>query len=135
MNAPLSWAEDLNLDIPEIDVQHRRQVELLDALRQAVDEGADPATCRDRFEQFLIFTQGHFSLEEAMLRRIDYPEYDAHRAEHDKLIRQLIDLQAELDHEQQIPPLLAALMTWLKDWLTEHIRTWDHRYREAMQAS
>ncbi|MBI3592188.1 MAG: hemerythrin family protein, partial [Nitrospirae bacterium] len=68
----------------------------------------------------------HFANEENMMKTHAYPDYLKHKAEHDNLTKQALDLQKQ--HKEGKPVLTIELMTFLKNWLSNHIMGTDKKY-------
>ena len=61
----------------------------------------------------------HFNDEEALIRSIDYPDYEAHRALHDALMDKVWGLFVRCNEGS--PDLSIELLVFLNDWLVDHI--------------
>ena len=62
------------------------------------------------------------------MRILDYPDYERHKQEHDKLLAQLTDLHIKL--EKGKGAIGFELAFFLKGWITQHILEGDQRYAE-----
>jgi hemerythrin-like metal-binding protein len=67
----------------------------------------------------------HFNRENALMDRYGYPERREHRSEHGMLLCSVETYHANLAANDQ--PITKEVVRYLKDWLTSHIRTADHR--------
>jgi hemerythrin-like metal-binding protein len=80
-------------------------------------------------------TREHFVSEQALMQRWSYPGYDAHAAEHRRLLEELRSLASGPGNGG--PDVSEALVASVRKWLTDHIRVMDHalaRYlRERLQ--
>jgi hemerythrin len=72
-----------------MDGEHRVQVGLLSALRDAVTEGRAETEVNEILEQLVDYTKVHFMSEELLMRLYQYPHYEAHVAEHDRMVEQI----------------------------------------------
>jgi hemerythrin-like metal-binding protein len=115
--------DSLKLDIPEIDCQHERLIGLINLLHEAMVQGAGRAVLDERLSQLLVHTQEHFSYEEQLMLQHNYPEIDAHRVEHHRLLQHLLDL---IDRYKNGDLLLSfAIVLELKGWAVVHIEKSD----------
>ena len=73
------------------------------------------------------YTKAHFASEEHLLSRHKYAQYEAHKAEHDALARQLLDVQAKYRGGASAA-LTMEEMNLLQDWLVTHITGADRAY-------
>lgn len=119
----ITLEDRLRLDIPEVDSQHEELIELVNGLHSALLEGADK-TARDGFlSQLLDCTRSHCAYEEELMSRYDYPGYQAHKAEHDRLTQNLVDLVERYQRGELL--LSIAVVMELKCWATIHIEKSD----------
>ena len=75
----------LRLNIPEIDAQHQRLIELVNRLHEALLGGAEREVRDSLLSQLMEGTQNHCADEEELMLRYGYPESKAHKSEHDRL--------------------------------------------------
>jgi hemerythrin len=117
-----------------VEAEHRVQLGLLRALRQALERGdADRSISGALARQLLEYSEVHFLSEQLLMRLYAYPGYDDHLLEHDRLIDRL---QATL-REWQKGELSEAgqLLDGLEDWLLSHMTTSDDRLEQYLVAS
>ena len=81
--------QDIGVGFDQIDGEHRVQVGLLSALRHAVTEGRAETEVNEILEQLIDYTKVHFMSEELLMRLYQYPHYEAHVAEHDRMVEQI----------------------------------------------
>jgi hemerythrin len=62
--------------------------------------------------------RAQFELEEALMRRLDYPELAAHAAQHQTLLDRLIGRSMDVGKGYMNKPAIAALM---RDWCERHV--------------
>jgi len=115
--------DGLRLDIPEIDSQHETMIRLINQLHETMLQGADKAVLDGILLQLLETTQTHFSFEEQLMSQYNYPEYEVHKSEHNRLIQHLKDL-AEEYHKGELL-LSFAIELDLKGWAMVHIEEFD----------
>jgi len=81
----------------------------------------------DILNRLVKYTVIHFNHEEEYMKLYDYPDYDSHRKEHLELTTQVQDFSKRLAEGKSSFSL--ELMTFLKDWLTNHILGTDMKYK------
>lgn len=113
----------LRLNLPEIDSQHEKLIELVNTLHGAMVGGADKATRDSLLTQLLEHTRNHCAYEEELMSRYGYPGYQEHKSEHDKLTQHLVDLIARYQSGELL--LSVAVVMELKGWATIHIEKSD----------
>jgi hemerythrin len=118
--ALIAWRKEFDTGVAEVDHEHRELVALINRLADEVAAGAD----RERIRAFLgeVFARiaAHFALEESIMRKHEYDEYEAHKAEHETLLDDIRDImdEAETDYTE-------ALSTTVGDWFVGHFKTKD----------
>lgn len=121
----LTWKSEYSVGIEAVDFEHREMIELLNALYDELKDKSDP----DAIEQFLgdihATISAHFALEERVMQRSAYSEFEAHKDDHEELLDQIRDLMDTfiLDSESGI----ALLQERLSDWFSVHFSTFDAR--------
>lgn len=127
----LDSPDELRLGVPEIDAQHARQVDLVRAFRDAVEQQHDAALAARILDQLRNYTAGHFGAEQALMRQHAYPAYEAHVHEHERLLEHLDRLQAGLSADTPRSALLLAEALTL--WLTIHVQTMDRAFASHLR--
>ena len=119
------WGDILSVEVDEIDEDHRKLVNIFNILNHSVAEGESPEYLAAVLEELINCTVWHFSHEERLMLKHGYPEMEAHKVEHQALIRSARKLQQEL--LQVNKPVAEEEIVFLERWLTEHILTFDMR--------
>ena len=115
--------DNLKLDIPEIDSQHEALISLINLLHETMLQGADKASLDGLLSQLLEHTQTHFAYEEGLMSRYNYPGYEAHKSEHERLMQHLLDLTDRYKNGDLL--LSFAVVLELKGWALVHIEKSD----------
>ena len=115
--------DDLKLNIPEIDSQHEVLIGLVNQLHETMLQGADRAALDGLLSQLLEHTQTHFAYEEQLMSQYNYPEYEAHKSEHNRLMAHLVDLAKRYNNGELL--LSFAIVLELKGWAVVHIEKSD----------
>ena len=115
--------DSLKLNIPEIDSQHETLIRLINRLHETMLQGADRAALDELLSQLLEHTRTHFAYEEQLMSQYEYPEYAAHKSEHNSLMQQLSDLAGRYKDGELL--LSFAVVLELKGWATVHIEKFD----------
>lgn len=124
----MKWPDEYNIGIEKVDSQHRKLFRMLVQLKQSFAKDEDSAKAL----RFLVdYTKEHFSSEEALMQEIDYPEYEAHRKIHQRLIDQVTDILTGLKSGDRLDP--PSLIRFLTDWLLTHIGEEDRQIGVFMQ--
>lgn len=120
------WTDDFGVGIQEIDEQHKELVDLLNQLHTAIHEHHGSEASRRILDKLADYTRTHFAVEESLMRVSSYPEFEAHKQNHEDLIGQVQALQEKLDSGQAA--ITFELLHFLKVWLMRHINEADKRF-------
>jgi len=129
----ITWSDRYSVGIARIDAQHRRLVDLINDLHAAMLAGEGSSELGKILDRLSGYAVSHFATEETLMKKFGYPDYERHKAEHDRLMAQVRLLleksrtnKAELTHE---------VMTFLQRWLIGHIVNVDKRYTAHLNAA
>lgn len=121
-----AWNETYSIGVTEIDAQHRRLFSLANELHSAMNAGKGKAVLQKVLHDLITYTQTHFAAEERMMQKCGYRELQAHKAQHDELTREVLQLQRDFQSGKSM--LTIEVMQFLSDWLRGHIGGTDRRY-------
>ncbi len=124
------------IHMQEIDGQHRMLVTLMTDLHEALKYARATETISDAFDEVVEYTNYHFTVEERLMRESGFPGYLLHKAVHDVVRVQLLDLRAQFENGGR-GAVSPATLQFLRDWLISHITAEDEamaRYLDAEAA-
>ena len=130
--ALISWTSEFELNIEEIDRQHRLLVDIVNELYEAVRAGKENKVLEKLLNKLVHYTVFHFAREEHFFEVFGYPETEAHVREHDGFEKQVSDFIA--DFETGKKQLSMDILRFLSNWLVNHIKRRDRAYAEFMIA-
>lgn len=122
----LEWKEEYSVGIDSIDEQHKKMIDLINQLQAALIYATGIEFERDALNALVDYTKVHFAYEEGMLEDNDYPGFEAHKAQHAKMIAKV---EAVLEEYQKEPETaMKNAVDYLQDWLIVHINGTDKAY-------
>jgi hemerythrin-like metal-binding protein len=124
--ALIEWQPQFAIGIPAIDHEHREMIELINRLHASLADDAPKADIDDFLGEVHSDISAHFALEEKTMRDMAYGEYDAHKADHERLLDDIRDIMDAFDADAYFD-YSESLSQHLKRWFTEHFRTMDSR--------
>ena len=128
----IEWSSELSIGIEEIDSQHKVLVDLLNQLHAAILHHHGSQETLHVLDELVDYTRIHFAVEESLLRILDYPDYESHKAKHEKLIEQVQQFRQRLTEQGRASTF--ELLHFLKQWLTVHILESDREYTTHLLA-
>ena len=126
----VDWCQEFSVNVPSIDAQHQKLVNMINALNFAMEGGLEDAALRRIFDGLLLYTQKHFEYEERLFEQTGYAAAEAHRAEHAQLRDQVARLKSRMDAGEFV--LGVEVMEFLRDWLISHIMGTDRAYSKHL---
>ncbi len=121
------WNDKLSVGIAQFDEEHKQLVALVNELFDAVQAGRSKEALGGILDSLVAYTKSHFTNEEEHFARLGYPDLDAHKAEHDALASQVLEVQRKY-HAGATATLSMEVMNFLKNWLIKHIQGTDRKY-------
>jgi hemerythrin-like metal-binding protein len=122
----VEWKDDYSVGIDSIDQQHKKLLNLINQLQTAVDYSTGEEFERDALDELVDYTKTHFTYEEGLMRDNDYPGFEPHKVQHEKMIKKVEEVLSEYEQDHDTAMSNAAL--FLKDWLINHINGTDKEY-------
>ena len=116
-----------------IDHDHLMMLELVNNYEDAVRTCQADRAVAQVLCDLATYAAGHFEREELLMRRLRYPEAQAHRIEHDGFLASLGNLVDA--YEAGHPGLPEDTLAFLRRWLTEHLIGWDQRLVAFVKAN
>ena len=113
-----------------MDLQHRKLVDLLNQLEMAMRNGKGKEVIGAVLAELIQYTQTHFSSEERLMTANRFPDLALHKIEHTKLTQRVIKFKA--DYESGKVALTIPILSFLEDWLVNHIQGLDKVYGKAI---
>lgn len=127
----IQWSADLSVGIESIDEQHKKLVNMINALNDAMLTGSSNEILGKIFTGLTAYTQKHFAYEERMFAEYGYADSAKHKRQHSELIAQVVELKQNFIENPQ-ETITADLMLFLKRWITNHIMKTDKAYTEFL---
>ena len=121
--AYMEWRSELEVGHGRIDADHQDLVGAMNRLHAAMDQGKDREEIALVLNFLRDYTVTHFSTEEALMIRHNYPDAPSHFAAHAALLLQVSDFIA--DYRTGSIVGMAEMLQFLETWLVEHIRGKD----------
>jgi hemerythrin len=122
------WDDKFATGIQLIDSQHKELFSLTNELFHACLGGDE--TLHDVFKEtmgrMVDYVRFHFGVEQEMLQRIKYPDYQEHKKQHDTLVRNILVSVKEYNEGKKLVP--NQFVRTLRDWILSHIAHTDKLY-------
>ncbi|MGB9597496.1 MAG: bacteriohemerythrin [Candidatus Poribacteria bacterium] len=120
------WDDSFSVNIKQIDEQHKKLVNILNNLHDAMKLGKGSQILGNIFAELIQYVETHFTAEERLMHTYSYNEYDSHKLIHSGLTKKVIEFQKKFQQGQNI--LTMEIIDFLKNWLQNHILGTDKKY-------
>ena len=121
----ISWSKELETGNVTVDDQHREIFNL-------VQEVLNTAAYSDKKEEtkaslgFLSsYAVRHFASEEELMLKLNYPQYDSHKEQHENFIKTVVDFIELYKREGASVSVSDTVNNFVVGWLKDHIMTSD----------
>jgi hemerythrin len=120
------WHPSFSVQVNQFDDHHKELIGLLNEAHENYITKSSSEATRVIIDRLVDYAQYHFSAEEKWMKLHDYEGVEHHTAEHDTFWRKLFDFQTGFHCGNK--QLSFEVLTYLKDWLYEHIVETDGDY-------
>jgi hemerythrin len=122
------WDEKYATGIELIDSQHKELFSLTNELFRACmsDDKTLKSVFIETMGRMVEYVRFHFGAEQQILQRINYPDYQEHKRQHDKLVRDI--LEAVKAHNNGDRLVANQFVRTMRDWILSHIAHTDRLY-------
>jgi hemerythrin len=130
--ALITWNDALSVNIAEIDRQHQKLIVLINNLNDAMRQGKGKESLGKIITELVDYAATHFSLEEKYFAKFGYPQAAAHIKEHDTFVGKVKEFKKGFEDKKL--SLTVEIMTFLSDWLLNHIKKSDKQYAPFLKS-
>ena len=121
------WSDAYSVEFSEIDEQHKKLVVIANDLLQSCKEESSFSKVgfMKAFSKASEYAVSHFQTEEKYMKKTGYPDFDAHKKEHENF---LTEVQSAFNKYKESDFASIELAIFLKRWLLNHIAVKDKQY-------
>jgi hemerythrin len=127
----MEWSVDLSVKVTTIDDQHKKLIEMINNLHDAMRTGKGKQVLEKTLQDLAAYAVYHFQAEEMFMQRFQYVGYLTHKMKHDAFVKKITDFQK--DYAENKLGLTIELMNFLRDWVANHIKETDKQYSETFR--
>jgi len=128
----MTWKESYSVGIAEIDKQHKKLIELINTMHDAMAKGQGKAVVGKTLGDLISYCASHFAAEEKYFDQYGYPDAADHKDKHQKMTAKVLALQMQF--EQGKATITLDVMEFLQQWLDKHILGTDKKYSEFLNS-
>ena len=101
------------------DFQHKQLIDLFEKIKEARSNSTDKNLYRYTIAFLAMYVNHHFKLEEAYMKKFDYPGMAIHQKEHREFIKELKIFKTE--NEEYSGKGSDELVKQMGEWILNHI--------------
>jgi hemerythrin-like metal-binding protein len=120
----------LSTGIGEQDTQHKKLIELINQLNDAMQAGHGADVLGKVLSELVNYTVFHFGYEEKLMGQYKYEDTPAHKNEHKKFVDTVGEFKKKFDSGNAV--ITVEIMNFLRDWLTSHIMKTDKKLGQSL---
>jgi hemerythrin-like metal-binding protein len=123
------WSSSYSVKVSQMDQEHQRLIDIINNLYSAMRSGRSKEAIGQILDELVTYTKTHFAHEEKLMQQASYSGYPEQKRAHEALVAQLNEI---LDKYRDGTALGQEIMSFLKNWLINHIQGLDKQYAPAM---
>ena len=121
----LQWKPEYSVGDESMDAEHQEMIDLINETYEKLGSEPDADQIEECLGDIFSTVSMHFALEEKLMRKSNYAEYQAHKDNHEELLDQIRDLMDDFDADTAAGA--TRLEQGLSDWFAGHFSTFDAR--------
>lgn len=122
-----TWRDSMKLDYPPLDDEHKAFLDVVNQAYMAAQVDDFPMI-EKVFEKCYDYARNHFSHEEDIMERVQFPDIQNHMRSHQVFIHNVSEMRQQFDVAPSIEEkrkLSQKLANFLNVWLLGHIMSRD----------
>ncbi len=127
----IKWSDQYATGIAGIDSEHRELIDAINAFYGNLTERSDRDKLINALNDIYATIHAHFMLEERLMVKNSYGDYEEHRDDHARLLDDIRDISMGLENSSGFDE--QQLRIKLSDWFLVHFKTHDSRLHKLEQ--
>jgi hemerythrin len=126
--ALIEWTDDYSVSVEEIDLQHKKIIEMINTLHQAMLDGKGHKIISGILDGLAEYAVYHFQTEEKYFDKFNFEGGNTHKETHNEFVKQISEFMDGYKSGDLM--LTIDVMDFLSDWLQNHILGEDMEYSD-----
>ena len=122
----LKWDDNYAVGIALFDEQHKKIMELLNSLLDAVKQTGKTEQCSVIITELVSQSAQHFAAEEAAMKKYNYPYYKKHLEGHTDIKMKIGELHQKCVEGDM--PQTIEILKFMTHWMDSHLKDVDMNY-------
>ncbi len=129
----IEWNNKMSVGIDQIDIQHKKLVQIINNLHDALKNDSFEEVLRPVFMELIDYTKTHFSTEEDIMEKAGYKDLEHHRKQHTMFVAKMMKMKNRCYQGKE--EISVELISFLSSWIIGHILHSDKDYVETVRNS
>lgn len=126
----IEWRDEFATGVESVDHEHQELVEMVNNVIRLMDHDHDHEKVMNSLGDLNAKVSAHFALEELLMRKASYSDFEPHKEDHENLldeIRDIMDAFEAGEYGQQ----RSEFISHLTSWFVTHFSTMDAKLHHA----
>ncbi|MEN8252432.1 MAG: hemerythrin family protein [Patescibacteria group bacterium] len=129
MKTYFRWTEDISVNHDVIDRQHKKLIEKLNELLNAIFQGDATNLVEEHIDFLERYAHEHFDFEEKYMKEINFPGLERHHERHEEFVEKYQEFRKKLFKGKSTPEqMVFEIENFLGAWFADHLTTEDQKY-------
>ena len=130
----LSWTNEYELGVEDIDLQHHYFVNLINKISHLIMDSNHKVYKLRLISELNAYARFHFTSEENMMLAAGYQGLSEHKKLHRELLEQLNQKEKMIDSQSDSQKILEDVVQFLADWFSHHTLKEDKKFTEFLNS-
>jgi hemerythrin len=119
----IDWDDRYSIGVQKIDNHHKKLFSLLNKTYDSFLKFVPTDELDILFDELIDYTAYHFSEEEQLMQESRFPDFQAHKKEHDSFSQKIMEMHENFHSGKK--SLSLEVISFLNNWLSNHILQLD----------
>ncbi len=129
--ALVKWREEFCTGIAGVDYEHEQLIGQINNVYALIDDKGDRDQIVDCLGDIYGNISAHFALEERVMVKNNYDQFEAHAQDHERLLDNIQAISDEYEYTESLNE--QVFKQKLNDWFQTHFKTHDARLHSLVK--
>lgn len=129
----MEWTKALSVGHSKIDLQHKELIDNIEKIKELDPNNINPKEIDKLLNFIKDYTRKHFSEEEELLKKWNYPDLERHHTLHETFKKEINDSIINLRAKNYSKIYMSSIKIKLGSWLVSHIMNEDKKYMKYIK--
>lgn len=123
----IEWTDDLDVGVADLNEHHQKIINAIMELFLVLQEDKGHEVADRMINDLEDYFGEHFKAEEKLFEEHNYPDAEAHKLEHENMIKEIRKYMQNEDAGEQVAT--REIVDFFKDWFLNHVKEHDMKYK------